>query len=428
VVEQIYAFLNIRRLVKVSLDQLRKKYNLTTEDIQDLNNAIQTNNEEILKQLLKDKCHNEIADSEAALLQEQLQLLVLPRSSADIERDVKRSKEYGKKPCDLNVESVEGVSRGRKFIHDSMILYRESDAMILHMVDNHDDVHVTTDKFGDEAMWAITINHKNKRITVVFRGSPGDNEWRPDFNIHFTDMKLHGPNSTDLAMGKVHEGFYQYLFNGTTMVGSDPRVTSKVETIMGELQSLFSKHKDYKLYVTGHSIGAAISTLFAFRAAYDSSIPNKPVVNITFASPYVGNWEFRKHFRELERQGKIRHLRVSNQDDVVPLTPNFSLHKGSVVLYKHVGLHLKLFRDEGILRKSFHNLSYPKPNDIPNSISRIWNNNAISWGITFQSPANNHSCEEYRNRLRASVHELSLIPGIEALYHDENITGCLFKD
>lgn len=426
-VELIYAFLDVRRLVKESLDQLRKKYNLTTEDIQDLNNSIQTDNEEILKQLLKAKCHNEIADSEAALMQEQLQLLLLPRSSADIEKDVKKSKEYRKKLCDLNIESIEGLSRRRKVIQDSMILYRESEAMILHMVDNNDDVHVTTDKFGDEAIWAITINHKNKRITVVFRGSPADNEWRADFNIHFTDLKLHDLNSTDLVMGKVHEGLYKYLFNGTTMVGSDPRVTSKVETILGELQNLFSKHKDYKLYVTGHSIGAALSTLFAFRAAYDSIIPNKPVVNITFASPYVGNWEFRNHFRELERQGKIRHLRVSNQDDVVPLTPNFSLHKGSLVLYKHVGLHLKLFKDEGIFRKSFHNLSYPKPYDIPNSISRIWNNNVL-WGLTFQSPANNHSCAEYRNRLRASVHELSLIPGIEALYHDENITGCLFKD
>jgi hypothetical protein len=69
-----------------------------------------------------------------------------------------------------------------------------------------------------------------------------------------------------------------------------------------------------------------MSALFVFQAANDAGIPIKPIVNISFASPYVGDSEFQQHFEALEKQGKIRHLRVTNEDNVVSLAPFVSLH------------------------------------------------------------------------------------------------------
>ncbi len=389
--------------------------------MEDLNNSFKNDSKEDMKRLFDAKSQNKISDSEVTLVQDKFSFLSLPKNSADIEKDLKKTKEYSKQISDHNIRSIESINKGWKSIPDSMILYRDTESLIVHKID--DDFSGTEDEYDDECTWAITINHLKKRIAVVFRGSTVKGDWRADFSLNFTDMKLHGPKSTDPVIGKVHQGFYHYLY-GDTKLGSDQRTICKAETILGELQALFIKHNDYKLYVTGHSLGAALSTLFSFRAAYDSGIPIKPVMNISFASPYVGNWEFRKRFQELEKEGKIRHLRVSNEDDIVPLAPNVGLHWGFPVLYKHVGLNIKLYRNEGCFRKSFLQISFPKPGSYVSGISRAWDNNILG-GITCRSPAN-HSCVEYRERLEAAKNELCNLPSIEALYQDENITGGLF--
>jgi len=409
--ELIYAYIDARQVAKVYLEQFRKKYNLTDKDLEVLNNSFKNDSKEDLKRLFDAKTQNKITDSEVTLVQDKFSLLSLPKNSADIEKDLKKTKEYSKQISDHNIGSIESINKG----------FGDAQSLIVHTID--DDFSGTEDEYDDECTWAITINHLKKRIAVVFRGSTVKGDWRADFSLNFTDMKLHGPKSTDPVIGKVHQGFHHYLY-GDTKLGSDQRTICKAETILGELQALFIKHNDYKLYVTGHSLGAALSTLFSFRAAYDSGIPNKPVMNISYASPYVGNWEFRKHFQELEKEGKIRHIRVSNEDDVVPLAPNVGLHWGFPVLYKHVGLNIKLYSNQGYFRKSLLQISFPKPDSYVSGIYRAWDNNILG-GITLTS-ASNHSCVEYRKRLEAAKTELCKIPSIEALYQDENITGGLF--
>ena len=58
----------------------------------------------------------------------------------------------------------------------------------------------------------------------------------------------------------------------------------------------------------------------AFRAACDDDI-KETVLNVSFASPFAGDQEFRDNFYELQISKKIKHLRISNEDDVVPLIP-----------------------------------------------------------------------------------------------------------
>jgi alpha-beta hydrolase superfamily lysophospholipase len=69
---------------------------------------------------------------------------------------------------------------------------------------------------------------------------------------------------------------------------------NRFETIMNHVARLLEQHPDYRLYVTGHSLGGALATAFAFFAAEsaDPRIP-RPVTSVSIASPKVGNLSFR---------------------------------------------------------------------------------------------------------------------------------------
>ena len=87
----------------------------------------------------------------------------------------------------------------------------------------------------------------------------------------------------------------------------------------------------------------------------------KPVSVFSFAGPYVGDGSFRAAHTLLEQQGKLRHLRVTNHQDIVTTIPKVAFqwnvfdresHVGA--LFKHVGMHMRLFAND-----HFH-VSYPK--------------------------------------------------------------------
>ena len=81
--------------------------------------------------------------------------------------------------------------------------------------------------------------------------------------------------------------------------------------------------------------GGSLSTLFAARAATFGQFGK--VTNVSFASPYCGGQEFRDHFYELEKKNLIRHIRISNEEDVVPLIPFFAPNGiAPPEMFKHV--------------------------------------------------------------------------------------------
>ena len=75
--------------------------------------------------------------------------------------------------------------------------------------------------------------------------------------------------------------------------------------------------KGYHLYVTGHSLGGAMATLFCFFAASDDYfVQNGHVTIYSYASPRIGNSLFRDAFRYLEVNDRVRHARIRNKWDV----------------------------------------------------------------------------------------------------------------
>ena len=87
-----------------------------------------------------------------------------------------------------------------------------------------------------------------------------------------------------------------------------------------------------------NSLGGALATLFSFRLAGSDGMEKKgipfPLICMTYASPYVGDSNFRKAFEQLETKGRLRHIRVSNQNDAVPVLPPGG--------YQHTGINLHL--------------------------------------------------------------------------------------
>lgn len=162
--------------------------------------------------------------------------------------------------------------------------------------------------------------------------------------------------------------------------------------------------KGYDLYVTGHSLGGSLSTLMAFNLAASRKIApylvGVPVVNITFASPYVGGKVWNEAFQTLEQAGKIQHIRVTNQKDVVPVViclPD----------YVHTGVHLYL----NPKAKNGYELAY---ND----------NRSLWWQWSFD-PVEIHLLRQYYPRIMKIKHHLRSMT-IDGIYADFSIVKTTF--
>lgn len=121
-----------------------------------------------------------------------------------------------------------------------------------------------------------------KRVTVCFRGTATLKDLEVDADGHLVDCDNPiNPDSKE-KLG-VHHGFHNYL-NGVPKGrhgGKDLDEVSKYSEIMSQLSVIFQEYPGYRLYVTGHSLGASLSQLFAMEAAAseDKFLP-KPVTTI----------------------------------------------------------------------------------------------------------------------------------------------------
>lgn len=155
------------------------------------------------------------------------------------------------------------------------------------------------------------------------------------------------------------------------------------------------------------SLGAALATMFAFRAASIErpEIP-KPVICYSIASPYIGDNNYRRAFKLAEQKNLIRHLRVSNHKDLVTIGPFVSLrvrfwkNNPSVgILFKHVGLNLKQYED------GTYELIYPF-NSYFDEFRRSWGQSLLSNLTSIGSYLKNHGSTQYFGRIDKIADEL----------------------
>ena len=197
----------------------------------------------------------------------------------------------------------------------------------------------------------ITLSRGKKRICVVFRGSESRADWYYDLMI--TKHQLH-------KKIRVHKGFHRQLTTNDTY-----------DKILTKLSELSTVHPDYKVYITGHSLGGALSTLFGYMIS--DSIKNEIIV-ASFASPRVGNRAWKQDF---ESRKNLTHYRITNKRDIITVFPYYK--------YCHVGTNIQL----SDTRYRIFNQSYV----------RKWWEESI---FTCWRPSE-HNCELYYTRLLKNV-------------------------
>jgi triacylglycerol lipase len=178
--------------------------------------------------------------------------------------------------------------------------------------------------------WFGFILENEKEIIVAFRGTVSQTDWLADALAFQREF----PYADDC--GKVHYGFLEIY-------------DSCREEIFRALARLDNRKR---VVITGHSLGAALATLFALDVVKNSEFSNVELIN--FASPRVGNRKFCKAVnKELQRV-----TRIVNVHDVVTLFPPFVI-PFPWIKNKGVFLHVKGKYKLNLLKDTFfgnHNI------------------------------------------------------------------------
>jgi hypothetical protein len=246
-------------------------------------------------------------------------------------------------------DNIETLSEQFSIFEDPTSIYQRLDELILksgsgwrpYTIEHYDK------KFqNDELVYLVTKDSVDKRIVLTFRGTENDAQlgavlpnWL--WNTHIWKKKV---KVKDCLKGKVnrgnnvylHSGFYN-LFAKKTVDETDNKNTTKYDQILSVVKPLLEKHPDYKLYVTGHSLGGALATICSFLLACEPDITT-PVTCVSYASPRVGDRNFLDAVQVLEREQKLRIMRVVNDKDTIASVPSIG--------YAHVGFEIRLYRDE----------------------------------------------------------------------------------
>lgn len=292
----------------------------------------------------------------------------------------------------------------------------------------------------DELVYSIELCHVRKRITICFRGSATKMDWATDFQLYMKEVpNPMGAHRDQEETIRLHNGFYNYLLEPNTRGGNGPDdlLLSEYQRITSRIIPMLQANPGFKLYATGHSMGAALAILFAFQAATepDEVIP-KPVSAFSIGAPYVGDHSFRSAHQLLESLGKLRHLRMCNHKDLVPLMPRMSYqipfhpdsHFGA--RFKHVGVNLRLYTGATPIE-----ISYPKVrtgffSSTFDEIVRAWDQSLLMnfiWNPVEYWKMPYHNIMEHIERVDANKPTLETVH-LNNIYSRKDIVGNLLAE
>ncbi|KAJ1462387.1 Alpha/Beta hydrolase protein [Pelagophyceae sp. CCMP2097] len=167
---------------------------------------------------------------------------------------------------------------------------------------------------------AVGKNYATKQVVVVFRGSKEPKDWVQDLWIFKTQKDVYH----DSGHGKVHGGFYDQLHE------LDEKASGK--TSYQVLEDLLDKElcEGWSVLVTGHSLGASLSTLASYELAL--KFPKHQFLVCAFASTKCGDAAFKEAYDALPN---VRQYRICYGRDIVPGFPfGFGYcHVGDTLLY-----------------------------------------------------------------------------------------------
>lgn len=186
-------------------------------------------------------------------------------------------------------------------------------------------------------------------IFIAWRGTSTGDEWAGDFDFKKTTCSF-------LSGGeKVHKGFQQLYIQGGYELDVSPQ-----KVVLDYLDSIKTTTPEYNLWITGHSLGAALATLNICDIVVNTPRKNAKMYN--FASPKVGDKNFVTTFQKYigtnccntNALSNCCSWRIVNTNDTVPKLPPDEL----------LGIKLNFFHVNGCSGTSVCNNSNTNDNSL----------------------------------------------------------------
>lgn len=160
---------------------------------------------------------------------------------------------------------------------------------------------------GSEEKYGLVFQSQADSGTFIFafRGTDSDLDGWED--VHFITTDFVPYQGSINPTPEVSSGFYGIY---------DSLGGSMTQSMRQQLFALMAKYQPAQLYVTGHSLGAALSQLFSLDLAISQPTTS---TNINFASPMVGTDSWQAAYANTIASGDS--IRVYNYWDYVPTLP-----------------------------------------------------------------------------------------------------------
>ncbi|MBS0585958.1 MAG: lipase family protein [Verrucomicrobia bacterium] len=148
------------------------------------------------------------------------------------------------------------------------------------------------------------------RIVLAIRGTVNPSDVVTDMSYTLV------PLTSKLANLAIHTGISTAMYTKSASLKR-----SLKEQIFASLDKYLSSTGQNELYITGHSLGAALATLALFEIA--TAYPDLRIIGYNFASPRFANRAFAKSFNELgeNRTASLTTFRVYNSEDTITNLP-----------------------------------------------------------------------------------------------------------
>lgn len=178
---------------------------------------------------------------------------------------------------------------------NSVLIAQQTYCPTTKIINDNSEINAVVHKDGEEAI--VGFDKKYNSIFVGFKGSTNIINWLNNIRIVKTNPYDQYPEAA------VEKGFYNMYRKLDSLIY--PRIID-----------LSIRHNNSNIMVTGHSLGAALATLFTFDIMYDNVYEDFNIHSlITFGSPRVGN----KQFSDLIKN--ITSFRVTHYYDMVAHIP-----------------------------------------------------------------------------------------------------------
>jgi len=211
-----------------------------------------------------------------------------------------------------------------------------------------------------EVQYFLEMDHQQKRQIITIRGTDNLRNIRDDV----TYIESRNPKLGIF----VHSGFdrdTQQIFQAI-----QPKLNNKYTTI-----------------VTGHSLGAAISTLLMMYL-HEEGYPLGPSIN--FGQPKVTNQAGARKYHSLPL------LRVADENDLVPLVPPTDLVDSIHGAYEHLGPELILLAGEYYSYQTHHQIR-------TDDVDSFWDNLG-------NESVSDHFMKNYLHNIRSKLDQSKAVP------------------